>query len=625
MAFEAYSVAIKLSLINNVSAGLLLISRNLQSAHMDAGKLEDRLKSIGKQMAVGGVMFAGGLAIASLFKAPLDEAKRFQNEVQRFRSLGLGDAVTKDAVKFASGLNTYGTSIRENLGLLRDAQTVFGDMKDAKFVTPLLSKMKFANAALYGDEGGAMKDKAFMDMLKVIEMRGGLASESAFVKQADMVQRVQTATGGRVGANEFLNFIKTGGVAAKGLRDDIFYYGMEPLIQEMGGQRVGTGLMSAYQNLVQGRTTTRAANELMRIGMLDPRMVEYAKDGRIKQVKPGALAGGDLMISDPMKWMQSVMLPAFAGKGITGRQDVLNEIGAIFTNRTASQLFSTMYLQQQQVEKNYRLNKNAAGIDELDRNAKNSLTGKEIEFHAKWKNLMLTLGQTVLPLAIAALDKINPAMGALAGWMSRNEAAVKLLSGALIGLSAFLITGGLINMIGAAGRGFGLLYIAMGGVPAGLAGIKAGLIATQAVMATSVTQIGLVQSAFAAFAAYQVGYLVGNWLNDNLINPVVNALSGGKSKTLGTWIYDLTHNDPDPTAPTPLPRRQPMVAPVPPRQQNNAAQPASLYVTHEGKRVLAAVVMAQQLQEINRASTGAPAFDRSMSLPGPSLPGLAYR
>lgn len=461
MAFEAYSVAVKLSLINHVSAGLALISRGLHTAGQDADALNRRLASIGRQGAIGGAMFAGGLGIAAMFKAPLDEAKKFQNETERFRSLGLGEKINTDAVQFAKGMNTYGTSIRENLGLLRDAQTVFGDFHEAKMVTPLLAKMKFANAALYGDEGGAMKDRAFMDMLKVIEMRGGLASEEAFIKQANMVQRVQTATGGRVGANEYLNFIKTGGVAAKGVKDENFYYAMEPLIQEMGGARVGTGLMSAYQNLVQGRTTQRAANELMRIGMLDPGKVDYDKVGNIKQIKPGAVQGSDIMISDPMKWMQTVMLPAFASKGITDKQAVLNEIGAIFTNRTASQLYSTMYLQQDQIAKNFKLNSGAAGIDELDKNAKNTLAGKEIELQKKWSDLLLKLGEVILPLAIKAVDGLNSAIKDMTVWIDANPGKVKALTYAFMGLAAFLITGGLINMVIAAGRGFLLLGQAM--------------------------------------------------------------------------------------------------------------------------------------------------------------------
>jgi hypothetical protein len=667
MAFEAYSVAVKLSLINHVSSGLLMISKSLGTASADVDKLNAKLASIGKQGAIGGLMFAGGLGLAAMFKAPLEEAKKFQNETERFRSLGLGDAVTADAVKFAKGMNTYGTSVRENLGLLRDAQTVFGDFHEAQMVTPLLAKMKFANAALYGEEGGSMKDKAFMDMLKVIELRGGLSSEAAFLKQANMVQQVQTATGGRVGANEFLNFIKTGGVAAKGLKDENFYYMMEPLIQEMGGQRVGTGLMSGYQNLVQGRTTMRAANELMRLGLLNPKMVEYSTTGNIKQIKPGALKGADLMVSNPMEWLQKVLLPSFAAKGITGNQQILNEIGAIFTNRTAAQLYSTMYQQQAVIAKNSKLNAGAAGIDELDRNAKNTLSGKEIEFTAKWKNLMLNLGGVVLPLAITALDRLNPAMEKLNVWLAANPGAVSKLTYALIGLSGFLIGGGLINMVIAAGRGFLLLgqgmaflmsralgplipIVARFGtylVMIGASIAKGVLLLSRALLATPV---GLVITAIAT-AAFLLwnnwkeikGALIGMWagIKTGFIQlfsgdiggafksfkhvfllgwqTIFNTLIAGANTILpASWqISKTTFADDARAAGSGRAAWSPLVAPVPGKGSGGGDQNINLYV--DGKKI-SDVVIQRMAKEAAKPQTGTQGFDptRSMLRPGTS-------
>ncbi|MDR6579966.1 hypothetical protein [Pseudomonas extremaustralis] len=649
---------------------MAMISKSLASTGGDVDKLNAKLASIGKQGAIGAAMFAGGLGLASMLKGPLDEAKKFQNETERFRSLGLGDKVTADAVKFASGMNTYGTSIRENLGLLRDAQTVFGDFHEAQMVTPLLAKMKFANAALYGDEGGAMKDKAFMDMLKVIELRGGLASEQAFYKQANMVQQVQTATGGRVGANEFLNFIKTGGVAAKGIKDENFYYGMEPLIQEMGGQRVGTGLMSAYQNLVQGRTTQRAANELMRIGMLDPKMVDYDKIGNIKQVKPGAVKGGDLMIADPMKWMQTVMLPAFASKGITGRQDVLNEIGAIFTNRTASQLYSTMYTQQIAMAKNYKLNSGAAGIDELEKNAKNTLTGKEIELGKKWLDLQLKLGDVILPLAIRAVDGLNNAIKNLTVWIDANPGKVKALTYAFMGLSAFLITGGLINMVIAAGRGFFLLGQAMmflGGralaplIPF-IARMGTYLVmfimnAGKAVMflgrALLMNPIGLVITAIAAaafllwnnwaeisgalklmwgdmktgFVQLFHGDIGGAFKSFALVfmtgwQTIFNTLIAGANAILpaSMQISKTTFADDYRNSGKPKEAWSPMVAPVPSKQSGGGEQNINLYL--DGKK-LTDVVIQRAAKEAMRPRTGTQGFDPSRSMLMPGTPSTA--
>lgn len=631
MAFEAYSVAVKLSLINHVSAGMLMISKSLATAGQDVDKLNAKLASIGKQGAIGGLMVAGGLGIAAMFKAPLDEAKKFQNEVERFRSLGLGDKVTSDAVKFASGMNTYGTSIRENLGLLRDAQTVFGDFHEAQMVAPLLSKMKFANAALYGDEGGGMKDKAFMDMLKVIEMRGGLASQEAFNKQANMVQQVQTATGGRVGANEFLNFIKTGGVAAKGIRDDKFYYGMEPLIQEMGGSRVGTGLMSGYQNLVQGRTTQRAAEELMRIGMLDPTKVIYNKIGNIKQIKPGGVAGSDLMVTDPFKWMQSVMLPAFASKGITDKQAILNEIGAIFTNRTASQLYSTMYLQQANIEKNMKLNSGAAGIDELEQNAKKTMAGKMLEFNKKWDDLLLKLGDVILPLAIRALDKLNPMLKDMSTWMSANAGTVKFVTYAFIGLSAFLIGGGLINMVIAAARGFQLLGSALMMNPIGLtiAGIaavgfilwnnwkeiSAALKLMWADMKTGFVKLfnGDIGGAFKSFALV---FLTGWQTIFNTLIAGVNLVLPASMQIKKTTFADDYRAKDAPRAPW-----SPLVPPVPGKSGSAGEQNINLYL--DGKK-LTDVVIQRAAKEAAKPRVGTQGFDPTRSMLMPGTPSTAY-
>ncbi|WP_415257668.1 tape measure protein [Thauera phenylacetica] len=44
-------------------------------------------------------------------------------------------------------------------------------------------------------------------------------------------------------------------------------------------------------------------------------------------------------------------------------------------------------------------------------------------------------------------------------------------------------------------------------------------------------------------AAGAVGYGIGTLLNDNVINPVVQKLTGDKNASLGTWLYDKIHGD----------------------------------------------------------------------------------
>ncbi|MEG1117103.1 MAG: phage tail protein, partial [Janthinobacterium sp.] len=388
----------------------------------------DKLRSKAGNLAMAG---AGATATGAVLGAPvvkgLNEAKHYQTEVGRVNALGLGDKVSAEAVAFARNMKTYGTSQLDNLQLMRDGMSAFADVHHAEMVAPTLAKMKFANHAFFGEAEGADNERKFMDMLKVIELRGGLESKEKFEAQANIVQQVITATGGRVGPNEWLNMIKTGGIAAKGLKDDAFYYQMEPLVQEMSGNRVGTSLMSAYQNLYQGRTTKRSVKKLDEFGLIgDKSKVTPDKAGQIAFLDPGALLGSELFRENQFEWMEKVLLPQLAKKGIKDKNQVLDAIGSIFSNRTASNLYSQMYLQRGQIHKNEKLNRGAANIGQLDKLGRDTAAGKELEAQSKLANLKLTMGEKILPLYAQGLEMAISAVTRLNGFMERNPTVAKV-------------------------------------------------------------------------------------------------------------------------------------------------------------------------------------------------------
>ncbi|MHA3059502.1 phage tail tape measure protein [Acinetobacter sp. ANC 4636] len=410
----------------------------------------NRLSTGTQKMAMYG-MGAAGTGVAALYqmRKPIEESKRLDVEEHRIGSLGLGKKATLDAIQYAKAMKTFGTSTLDNMTLVRDGITAFADVHHAKMVAPMLAKMKFANQAMYGEEHGAENEKKFMDMLKVIEMRNGLKSEAAFKEQANMIQQVITATGGRVQAEEWLNLIKTGGIAAKGIDNKAFYYKLEPLVQEMSGYRVGTAMMSAYANLYQGRTTKRVANHLGDLGLIaDKRKVHNDKVGQIAYLDIGAIKGAALFKKDQFAWMEQVLLPTLKAKGITKESDVVDAIGSIFSNRTASQLFSTMYLQRENIHKNMRLNAGADNIDQLDKQARNTTAGKEVEAKAKLHDAYLQFGQTILPIYTQALVMAGNAMQVFTGWMQKNPALAKTLgTGLLIAAAGLIAIGGTLALL----------------------------------------------------------------------------------------------------------------------------------------------------------------------------------
>lgn len=401
-------------------------------ARYDTGMGRARTAAVAGAVAAG-----GGMAMLGRLRDPLAEARHYQSEEFRIAAIGLGGQQTKEAIEFATTLKTYGTSVVDNMGLMRDAMTVFADVHHAEMVTPTLAKMKFANEALFGAEQAADNERKFLDMLRVIELRGGLQSPEAFANQADIVQRVLTATGGRVGPGEWLNVIKTGGLAAKGISDEAFYYQLEPLVQEMGGFRVGTAMMSAYQNLYQGRTTKRAARQLDALGLIaDQSKVTHDKAGQVSFLNPGALLGADVFRRNQFEWVETVLLPQLAKKGITDQQEILDAIGSIITNRTASNLFGQMVLQRDQIHKNTRLNAGADGIGEIDAKARAALAGQELEAMKRRADMFRELGNAILPAYTAAVTFATEKMQQLTAWMQANPRAAQVMVTTLAILAA---------------------------------------------------------------------------------------------------------------------------------------------------------------------------------------------
>ena len=410
------------------------------------GKM-NRLQGTAANMAVAGYAAkATGSHILGDISETLDESKKFEVEAMKIKALGLGDHATADALKYVKAMKSYGTSTTDNLTLMRDAMTIFADEHHAQMVMPTLAKMKFANEALFGAEDGHANEEKFMNMLKVIELRGGTKNEATFKDEANMVQKVITATGGRVGGDQWMQFIQTGGVAAKQMRKDAFYNQMEPLIQEMGGHAVGTGLMSAYSNVYQGKTTVRAARQMMDLDLLDKKKVEFNKIGMVKQIKPGALAGGDILKASPLEWLEKVLLPKLAAKGITDPDKVKDMIATIFTNRTASNLFTTMYMQKDQIHKNEKLNAGADGIDEGVAKGQALTHGHEIEALKKLENLKREIGDKVSPMYNAGLEITSNLTEKLTRFMQEHSTTANIVLVSLTALAALMVGGGMLTI-----------------------------------------------------------------------------------------------------------------------------------------------------------------------------------
>lgn len=530
--------------------------QNLNRVQQSTQKMAGHVRNAG--MYGAGAAATGVTAMYQLRK-PINETKHVDLEENRIASLGLGKKATEEAIQYAKSMKTFGTSTLDNLQLVRDGVTAFADVHHAQMVAPTLAKMKFSNQAMYGDDG-AENEKKFMDMLKVIEMRNGLKSEKAFMEQANIIQQVITATGGRVQAEEWLNVIKTGGIAAKGIENQAFYYKLEPLVQEMGGFRVGTAMMSAYQNVYQGRTTKRAANNLQNLGLIeDPSKVKHDKSGQISFLDVGAIKGAELFKKDQFAWMEQVLVPQLNKKGITKEGDIIDAMGSIFTNRTASNLFAQMYMQREQIHKNAKLNAGADNIDQLNSKAMGTTTGKEIEAKANLHDAYLKFGTTILPIYTKAIETATGALQSFNGWMERNPTLAKILGVGLLGIAASLVAIGgtlavfsplILGMLslrlmmatlgpstGALGLAFRLLKAPMAILRMDLLGLAKNFMIVGRLFLTNPIVLAVTAIAVAAYLIYKnwepiKGFFVGIW---STIKTAFNGGIKGVSALIINW------------------------------------------------------------------------------------------
>ncbi|MCE9565850.1 MAG: hypothetical protein K8U57_27815 [Planctomycetes bacterium] len=461
--FEAYKVGVTLALQNQVSGILGLIARDFIKTDKEAQKLHTTLKEIKLLGMTGALLGGAGFAGLHALGKTLAAAKEYQQAFAAFKAINLGDAINSQADKFARGSSVIGASATDLIRTTRDLHTVLNDFGLAKQLTPGFAQLKFANQAVFGGHGLNFNEAQLRDLERIIEMKGGFKGAPDFLAQASMMQQVIASTGGMVKPTDYLNFIKTAGVAGRLLGDKSFYYGMEPLIQEMGGNRVGTALMSAYANLGQGRTTVRAANEMMRLGLLDPKMVEYTKIGTIKQVRPGALKGMDQFTSNPYEWMKAVLLPAMASKGITSEKGILNEISAIMTNRTGASLYSLMYLQQHKIEKAMGISQNAMTPAQMTKLALSTPEGAEMALGAAWKNLKIAMGESLWPIIIPGLNALAEGLRSFGQWVNRHPVRFDYMIKGFAGLSAALLFSGSVLTLKAAFMGISLLMPTLAG------------------------------------------------------------------------------------------------------------------------------------------------------------------
>jgi hypothetical protein len=329
----------------------------------------------------------GRTIVASIFPM-VNEAKEYQTQLAKFRAQGATESEVQQAIHFSKHLNIKGSSQLENLKLLTEANTMLRDFHEAEHITPMLAKMKFGIETVLAKAGqgeghGTLAEQMFMDAIRVAELRGALITPEMFKDALNKMTQSYVSSLGMVTPTQLLDAIKTGGTAAKMLNDESFYFGLNHMIQESGGNRVGTSLMSGFQNFAMGRTTQQAAEDLVAMGLMKPDFVKYGTTGHVKKVKVGGLKQIDSYLKNPFKFLNETLIPTINPKGTLSDDEVVFKIASLFSSRKGGDFFVQMFKERKNIKKHTDAAYKAFGVEGLYDEANKTAKGEEIDWVAK--------------------------------------------------------------------------------------------------------------------------------------------------------------------------------------------------------------------------------------------------
>lgn len=516
-------------------------------------------------MVGAGAAIAGGVGLAAMYKGPLEASKSYEQAYSRFRTLNLGVVANKQADDFARSANVFAVSSTEMMDTLRETASFFGSMDMARRVAPTIAALNQANAQLFGN--GTMEPGMARSLMRFVDMRGATNSVPAMLREIEVAQRVYSSSGGAIRFSDLEQVMKTGGVAAKSLSHQGLY-NLASVMQEQGGPRLGTALMSMYQNMTAGRATGSAQAQMEALGLGRRVEEKIGSVGGKKQTRTRLVLNeefGQMLRADPFTAFQRFVVPAIDriyGKGGKASEDTyLKVINDALSNRTASNLGGTFATQDIQILRDAILAQRSMGVQGTIGEARNA-TGSDAQLRARWNSALAELGNAVLPMATEAVTKLASGVQVLGKYLRENQGEAKVLAFALTGLAASLAVGGTILAVSAAFKGLAAV-LSVGGVlgtsvagttallGAGNGGLAAALFGLSNPIGMAIAAIGTLAASIYAFRPMSQGEVDSHKRDGGVrLTPEAAARLQGMGETPGPkplpaykpW-YQFWHNE----------------------------------------------------------------------------------
>src|SRR5665213_1009513 len=366
------------------------------------GRMRSHVQGIA---AVGGMgWMIGGLASGRLAHAAAKDTGDFAHQRALLGAGGMTPAEVAKAERVAMALRVPLMSAADNIKAIGELRMVFNSTDHAIEHVGALQRAAAMMKAMNPQRDAEIES---YNLARALEIKGVSSDPAHFNKLTNMMVQAINASHGKITGSEFFEFTKYTRGGANRLSDEFYTRVAPTLIQELGGHSAGMALSSFRQTLVGGKMTNRAAEEFVRLGLIDPKAVIHTKTGSVKGVRPGGLVDSALANENPYAWIQGYLKPALSKAKITDNNKIAEELAHLFGNRFAEQMASILLNQSQRIEKDWGLIAGAPSSEYLEKILAEDPQAAASNMSKAINTLLASLGGPLVQPAIDGMNKVS--------------------------------------------------------------------------------------------------------------------------------------------------------------------------------------------------------------------------
>jgi len=601
---------VRVSLINNISSGLISLARQFSAAQGNAAAFKKELSQIkGLMIASAGLGVAGALIAVPIVKA-VSNAAELQKQMLGVQAATRGSTAEMDAMRLAAEKASSVTvfSSVQVAGLAKIMATTSA-LSASQITAAIPAYTRYADVQYLMK--GTSPEESVREGITLAHQAGHFDAASAS-KYLDLLTKASMVIPGSVTQlGHALKYSQGVARAELGVDDDNMIL-LTALMSRMGlsGSRGGTNLIAAMTRSIpgifgSGLLTGKSGEALKAMGMVDAQGQSlFLKSGKFDTI--GWIGG-----------LSGYVNREFAShpEGIA-RQAILSNFQHAFGtqgSRVASLLSTPIALEQLKMI-GARM-QSAGGVDQIQSMfAGQSVSQQWQDASTNFQNALTELGYTLLPAATKALVALNSQLTSLTNWIHNNQGAAGGIMKGMVGLSALLLLGSLITGVAAALKSLWMvvtfirLPVLFGALRAALLGVGEAI--GGGVVGGVLAVVGELAAGFALAAAAGAVLAVTlksicDWINNALgIHEKGAAYARGQGPEPPAYISpDSPHLPPGAHA-----RGQgPYVSPA-----ERGKTPASYVVMMDGQKV-GVLVSKHQANSIGGPQRALNGFDSSMS------------